>query len=810
MRGTRWLLLLILVAIVCGIGARYRALKIALREQDRALVKPAPLPLDLNSTSEAWHLTETDSQGGTGRTKAEISAVEFKEQANSARVDLKGVTLHIHNKKGDTYNLVKSAEASYFKDDRHLYSEGDVEITLNLPLAPAEGDKPQRTPVSIKSSGVTYDTNGRAETDRASTFTFEHGDGTATGATYDPATHQLFMKSDVKVDWKPIGPNAKLMKIEGGSLEYHEAESEILLKPWGRLTRENTVVEGENVLIHLQDDGEGHKEIRKIEATKAHGTDTYPNRSLVYSADQLWVDFDDDGKASKITAQTNAHLVSTSETTATDVAASHVELNFAPVGSESVLTDVTASGNSVVTSKPVLSPGHEPGETHVLRSETIEMKMREGGHDISSLVTHAPGSLEFLPNLPAQHHRTLDGKDMVIAYGAQNRIESFRATSVKTMTDPSADELKRDPNRKPSVTASRDMLAHFDPKTSHMASMEQWGDFTYEQGDRRARAAKASLDNDKNLILLETSARMSDSTGSTSADHIRMDERTGDFIAEGGVNSSRLPEKDQNKNSQMLSGDEPMQALARKMESSNHNRTIHYEGDVSMWQGANRIQASVIDLDREKRGLVADGNVVTNLWEQPKDEDSKDDPKPAGQNQKASQQNPKAVQPNSKSGQQNQKTGEQKTGEQKKSTAPVLTVVHAPHLVYTEANRLAVYSGGVTLNRPGLNVKAKALQAFLAESGADSRLERAFADGAVEIVQNSRLAARTGSAEHAEYYTGEQKVYLKGGAPKLVERKLSGKQDTTEGNELTYFANDDRLLVNGSPAKRGQTLIQRK
>jgi len=234
----------------------------------------------------------------------------------------------------------------------------------------------------------------------------------------------------------------------------------------------------------------------------------------------------------------------------------------------------------------------------------------------------------------------------------------------------------------------------------------------------------------------------------------------------------------------MLSGDQPMQAQARKMESSNHNRTIHYEGDVSMWQGANRIQASVIDLDREKRGLVADGNVVTNLWEQPKDEDQKDDRMSGPQNQKS--------------------------GQKKKATAPVLTVVHAPHLVYTEANRLAVYSGGVALSRPGLNVKAKTLQAFLSESGADSRLERAFADGAVEIVQNSRLATRTGSAEHAEYYTDQQKVYLKGGAPKLVERKLSGKQDVTEGTELTYFANDDRLLVNGSPAKPGQSRIQRK
>ena len=100
-----------------------------------------------------------------------------------------------------------------------------------------------------------------------------------------------------------------------------------------------------------------------------------------------------------------------------------------------------------------------------------------------------------------------------------------------------------------------------------------------------------------------------------------MDQRTGDFTAEGNVNSSRMPEKDKKKNSEMLSGDEPLHAQARKMDSANHNKKLHYEGNVLMWQGANRIQADVVDLDRDKHMLVADGNVVTNLWEEPKDDE---------------------------------------------------------------------------------------------------------------------------------------------------------------------------------------------
>jgi lipopolysaccharide export system protein LptA len=390
---------------------------------------------------------------------------------------------------------------------------------------------------------------------------------------------------------------------------------------------------------------------------------------------------------------------------------------------------------------------------------------------MESVVTKAPGTLEFLPNQPAQHHRLLDGKDFVIAYGPGNRLESFRANNVKTRTEPTAEERRR--NRPASTTTSRDLEARFDPKTSRMANMQQSGDFAYEEGDRKARAAKATMDADQNLILLDTAARVWDATGSTAADHIRLDQRTGDFVAEGNVTSSRLPEQDQKKNSEMLSGDDPLQATARKMDSRNRNRQIHYEGAVHMWQGANRIEADMVDVDRDldpqKRTLVADGHVVTNLWDAPKD-DAK-----------------------------------------KKAATPVLTEVHAGHMVYTEASRLTHYTGGVQLSRPGLRVKGQELRAFLSESGADSRLEKAYADGAVEIFSTGKDRTRTGTGDHAEYYTADQKVILRGSWVRMVEKQFNRPQpSTTEGKEATYFANDDRLLMTGEPEKPGNSRINRK
>ena len=63
---------------------------------------------------------------------------------------------------------------------------------------------------------------------------------------------------------------------------------------------------------------------------------------------------------------------------------------------------------------------------------------------------------------------------------------------MRTVTEPTAEERKK--NRGHSLTTSREIFARFDPQTGRMASIEQKGDFTYEESDRRAKAAKATLE----------------------------------------------------------------------------------------------------------------------------------------------------------------------------------------------------------------------------------------------------------------------------------------------------------------------------
>jgi lipopolysaccharide export system protein LptA len=747
MRGARWLLLLAIFAILGWLGFTYRTQRREIEQQ--APARPDMLPVDIAGKAADWHVVKSDPEG---KKIVEIWARNFKQEKDSSRMELEGVRLNLFHQKTNQFDRVESPFATYQPKDDKLYSDGKVLITLAVPT---EGEPTHRL-VSISTSGVAFDTKtAKTSTDRAADFTFQNGTGKCVGAVYDPNTRELQMNSSVELHLDARGPKGKPMKLESGQLIYKEASSQILLFPWARLTRDTSVTEGADTIVTLKEGA-----IQLVETQKAKGVDMDPKRHVEYSADHLIVHYSDAGDVDKVTGERNARLVSSTEYARTTTTTDRVDLDFDGKNHETTLKTALAHGHAVVESKPIAAPaGEQLPDTRVLRSEAIEMKMRPGGREIEAVETQAPGHLEFLPNHPGPRRRQMDGERLYITYGQRNMVRSFRSVNVETRSDPAK------PTDSPSQTWSKNLEADFDPKTGQMVQMRQWDDFRYVEGTRKAVAKKATLEQDNNRITLETAARVWDPTGSTSADVIHLDQQSGNFTAEGHVSTSR--QEKQKTKSDLLSGDEPVQATAQRMVSSDHNSFIRYEGKADMWQGASRIRADRIEIDRNAQRLVAVGGVETQLREKEKDK---------------------------------------KDGAAKPNGPPIFTIVKAGNLIYTDNDRLAYYTGGAILTRPNLRVKSLELRSFLSEAGSDNSLERSYADGKVEIQQTSPTRTRTGTSEHAEYYTAEDKIILRGGSPGLVD-SLKG---NTHGAELTYFASDDRLFVNGAPEQPAQSRIRRK
>jgi lipopolysaccharide export system protein LptA len=767
MRRTRWLFLFAIISIVFAVGATYLKRKGNL-ERD-APVRPKTLARNFDGSFSKW--CYSDQKGTTQH--VHLCAETMKESAGSTGLDLDGVDLKLYNKEGTQYDLVKTQKALCDPTAKTLYADGEVDITLNCgahneaACVPVEGSHGRI--VTIHSSGVKFDTqSGKASTDRPMRFDFDQGGGTAVGADYDPQTRELHMKAQILLDWRGKNADSIPMHIESGEAFYREKESKVILIPWSKLTRDTLHLEGKMSVVTL-DGGE----VRLAEIEAGRGVKEDPDRKVEFGADGMTMNFADGMLVTKITGDRNAHLISSTDAARTTVTGNHMEMGFEASGKESTLSTAIANGKSVAENVPIAKPGTQPGDTRILHSEVIHLKMRSGGQDIESVETDGAATMDFLPNRPGMPKRVMTGDKVWIKYGEDNRIESFRSVNVSTRTDKPGEKGK--PVPPPGFTTSKEMLARFDPKTSDMSHLDQKGEFKYDEGDRHARADHATLDQKTDIMTLEKGARVWDPTGSATAEKILMNQKSGDFTAEGHVASTRMPDP-KGKSSSMLNTDEIMQARAQKMVSTDTNSKIHYEGNAVAWQGSNRVEAERLDIDRDAGIMEADGKVVSYFVDKDKGEKAAD--------------------------------GKTKTKSQPKATAagPIFTVVHAPHLTYTEETRIAVYKGGVLLQRPDLTVTGQEIKAFLNDADADSSLNKTVSDGKVRIVSTAKGKTRTGTSEHAEYYADDGKVILKGGRPLLVDSK----EGKTEQDELTWWANDDRLLGVGQPTSQVKSVVRKK
>ncbi len=757
MRHTRWLFLAAIVAIVCIVGATYLKRRDLLEKE--APVQPKPLESGIDGRANDWEYTvfKGDQKHFT------VHARSFRSIKEPSLVELDGVELQLFHDNGQKSDLIRSEKAQFDTAAKTLYSDGEVDITMGVPA----DEPPTGRLLRIHGSGMRFASDtGKATTDRPVTFSFDRGTGSAVGAEYDPAIRELQLHSKVVLDWRGKTPDAKPMHVEADQAIYTERDSKVVLFPVSKFTRDTLHMEGGRSDVQL-DKGA----IRFAKVQMARGVHDDPGRKVEYSADELDLNFDDGMVIRTIEGHDHAQLISTSDTARTTVKADRLDMDFQTSGKESTLTTAVATGKSVVQATPLPRPGtqakDQPGDTRVLRSDVIRLAMRPGGREIERVETDGPGQLEFLPNRPDQPKRSMQGDRIWVAYGKENRIQSVRSINAITITERPPKAPKTTPTL--TRTQSKDILATFDPNTSEMVRLEQSTNFQYQEGDRRARSDRATLDQSKDLIMLEGSARTWDPTGSVNADRILLNQKTGDYTAEGHVSSTRQPDR-KGASSAMLSNQEVMQAVADKMISSGGNKHILYEGGARAWQGANRVDADRIQIDRDRRVMEAHGKVISQFADKAQEKDSK----------------------------------------AKASAAPVFTVVRAPDLVYSEESRVAVYRGGVVLTRPGLTVNARELQAFLKPADSDSSLDKAFADGAVKIVSTSKTGkttrTRTGTSEHAEYYADEQKVILKKGQPLLVD---SAKGNTT-AQQLTWWANNDRLVGEGEASKPAEGTIRKK
>jgi len=763
-----------------------------------APMPPAPMSPTVDATGTGWVYKRSNAVTHQPEVRAEARAYSrIKEPSTSLVEDLK---LRLYNKEGSSYTYVQSAKAVFDEQSGVMTSDGDVSIIMNVPADKEPDDKVATAKlIRVQGSGVRYETKtGLASTDKAAKFQFADGNGETVGLAYDPSKRELHLTSQVSLNWVGATPDPdKVMHIEAGDLLYKELEQKVYLSPWSKMKRGTTTIEATDTLVTLEDG-----RLHQVDAAFGKGEEVQDERHVTFSADTLISFFNDDGAITSIVGENNARIVTADPSAKTTVTSKRGELHFLvqtkqvadKVSSDSVLQSVQADGGAMVESVPQPRPNVLPAETRILRSEHLWMDMKPGGQEIKDIQTSAKAQLEFKPNRPTQAHRTLDADRILITYGEENSIDSFHAWKASTRTDRpqqatpgekvlTGGKLSADKKTGPSPPAftwSDELIAKFAPNSSQLTAIDQTGSFRYQEGERQARAGRAHLDQTANQITLTESARVWDGSGSTAADSIFMNQQSGDMDATGHVASTRQPDKSSQSSGSLLDDSQPMQAKADKMVARDNNLKIRYEGHAVVWQGANRTAAAQIDIDRDAGTFHAAGNVVSELQDKKKAADS----------------GTAAESPNDK---KDGKAGPKSAAGGITGSVPMIyTTVRAPDLLYEDEKKLAYYTGGVKLVRDKMTVTSRELRAFFKEDqdkkdSDSSSLDHVFADGDVIVTDVRPDRTRIGTAPHAEFYADDNKLILNGGGAQMVDSS----KGTTRGEELTYFNDDDQMLVKG-------------
>ena len=753
MKTLRFLLLLGVGAMVAAVISDY----IDTREANLRIrvAEPDTIPSDLNTQSGRWSW----SQSSGSERAIEITAAGLRQSNDSSVLDLEDVELRILHGDRGTYDLVETPAAVFDTRKEQLYSEGEVSITLAVPSASLAAGK---VPTRIHTSGVTFESKtGICVTERYAEYKFDGGRGHSTGAFYDPTQRFFRMESDVFLE--RYGEDGRPpARVRAGELIYREDAQRVELKGAVAVERGSEQLKAERAIVHLD-----RGLTRRVEAWEVKGSDRQGSRTAQYASRRLHVALTEDQMLEKVRASGAATLESRSGTSRVQAWGDRIDLDYQtrPGSTESLLRTVHLRNQARVEERPEASRGIG---LRRLQADWIELRMADNGEDLRTLSTLTRGRLDLEPADEAGVRRQLEADRIQGIYGEGNRLEQLKANGkVKVESMPGADEVGA--ALPPLKTWSEAFEGRFDPRTGEARHLKQWNGFGFQRGSRQGRAGEAIFQTAGNKVALSTDAQVWDPSGTIRADWILFEVETGNYTALGRASSSFTEGSPETAPTEEVSGffapRQPVFSSAEEITSVEEAGVLILSGQARLWQEQNRLEADRIRIDRPAKILRAEGHVVNYLTEQ----ENGSTPAAGGR------------------------------------PAAGLVCIRSASLDYDEAEKLMVYVGSAELRRADLTVSSDRLEGHLGadeETGSRNRLEKAFATGNVRIVRNSSSDARLGSGRNAEYYPKESKVILIG-EPASVQDESRGR---TEGTRLTYYLEDDRLLVQGSSQDRARTL----
>jgi lipopolysaccharide export system protein LptA len=397
-----------------------------------------------------------------------------------------------------------------------------------------------------------------------------------------------------------------------------------------------------------------------------------------------------------------------------------------------------------------------PQQTATLHSEEATFFMRPDG-SIDRVIT--PGQAQLvISSLTGNRTKTeARAAKLEADFAARNQLKVVRGEG-------SVQVVASEPGRPERKTSSDSVIARFD--AGNVTSLEQNGNFQYSEAARNITADRATFAPAADVITIAGSPRLRDKDAglALSAQAMRLNRRTGEAAADGEVKGSYTQMRPSG--GAMLAGSEPVHVTAQAAVASRDGRG-RFTGSARLWQGANIVQAPVIEFDRARRSLAASvprgatGRVQTSFVQIDSD------------------------------------------GRQ------VPVNVTAGKLTYSDADRRAVFEGVVHVRSPIATISAQRVEVVLRPAGqlpatkqSASQVQSITASGNLVIEQ--RNPARKAFGEKLVYTASDGKFELSG-KPGQLPSIFDAELGNITGDSLTFHSRDDKVQVKSGQNSRTVT-----
>ena len=764
-----------------GVGLAYRFRS---ARKERPLPVPPTLPSNVNQQVSGYTFTRSEE----GRKIFTVQAARTMALKQGSTTVLEDVVVEVFGRKGDRTDVMRTQRAEYNSDSGDFSSPGKTEIELNAQpgLVPANSlHRPQS--VYLETSGVSYrQQESLMVSDQLVRFRLGPTSGSAKGMKYATKDGWLELGKEVRADWHPPGrqPSAQLAATH---LRYDKAARRVTLTGPLEVSRgANRVVSGSGAVALDSRNRLSRADFEAgVQASLKNGEGPDAS-SLTAQAERVHGDFDPVSAGLRtavieggVKAEFRRSVGAGKPENVAGIEAQSAQVTFG--GAHPEPQKGVASGNVRVTmvSRPLAAAGSRPdgagtraaregSETKILTASEIDFSFRPGGRSLQEASSPGQGKLVLVPADPRQGRREITAGQMAMAFDAKDRLERLVGTSGTKIVQQPPEGTP--PGLGKQESSSERLRATFDPATQAVQTLQQSGNFSLVDFDRRATAERADyapqgqtltltrhplvwdavtrIKSERFLLHLDNDT--AEGIGKVQATHFEgadaaasaLDGKTGSASAPGSGRSAATATTN---------------VLADRVFAERRDQRVHYEGHVRAWHGADVIESSSLDYIGKERRVSSGSSVLTSHLAAAADvPGTSSSPTP---------------------------------GSSRRGAHPL--TIRADHLEFFDEGRKADYRGNVELHTESTTLRSDRMDVFFSSASAagGSQVEHVVADGHVRVTQPQRRA----TGDHADYQAAPGKIVMQGGSPSLYDEE----KGFTTGQSLTFFIRDDRLSVDG-------------